>query len=177
MEAIRINPEEFKLINFINYYNDNYEELLSDFPNYVSRICLIDKDYMDVVTFDEDYEELENAHDYERLLLEEEYALHFVIGRTDENLESVEFIDGETKSLKNYVDDIYEESSIKDIGDLNLDLNHLVGLLLDFEDNEIVISVVNFEHGGELSMPRIIEVDDCGDLEETIKSLINRFTA
>ena len=29
MEPIRINPDEFKLENFINYYNDNVEELLS----------------------------------------------------------------------------------------------------------------------------------------------------
>ena len=52
MEAIRVNPDEFKLENFINYYNDNVEELLSEYPNYVSRICLIDRDYMDVVVFD-----------------------------------------------------------------------------------------------------------------------------
>ena len=64
MEPIRINPDEFKLENFINYYNDNVEELLSEYPNYVSRICLIDRDYMDVVIFDEDYEELEDASDY-----------------------------------------------------------------------------------------------------------------
>ena len=51
MEPIRINPDEFKLENFINYYNDNVEELLSEYPNYVSRICLIDRDYMDVVIF------------------------------------------------------------------------------------------------------------------------------
>lgn len=175
MEPIRIKPDEFKLTHLINYYNDNYEELLSEYPNYVSRICLIDKDYMDVVTFDEDYKELEDAEDYENLVLNEEYALHFVIGKTTENLETVEFIDGKTHSMKNYVDDIYEESSIKDIGDLNLDLDHLVGLLIDFEDKDILISVVNFEHGGEISTPRMIEVDDTGDLEKVIMKFINRF--
>jgi len=175
MEPIRIKPDEFKLTNFINYYNDNYEELLFDYPSNISRICLVDKDYMDVITFDEDYEELNDAEDYVKLLLEEEYALHFIIGKTTENLESVEFINGKTQSLKNYIEDAYEESSVKDIGDLNLDLDHLIGLLFDFEDNEIVISVVNFEHGGEISTPRIIEVDDCGDIENTITKLINRF--
>lgn len=175
MEPIRLHPDEFKLNNFINYYNDNYEELLSEYPNYISRICLIDKDYMDVVTFDEDYEELNEPSDYEELLLSEQYALHFVIGKTTENQESVEFIDGKNHSLKHYIDDVYEESSVKDIGDLNLDLDHLVGLLFDFEDGDIVISVVNFEHGGEMSTPRIIEVDDCGDLDKVIKKLINRF--
>ena len=77
MEPIRINPDEFKLENFINYYNDNVEELLSEYPNYVSRICLIDRDYMDVVIFDEDYEELEDASDYKKLLLME--SMHFIL--------------------------------------------------------------------------------------------------
>lgn len=175
MEPIRIKPEEFKLTNFINYYNDNYDELLFDYPENISRICLIDKDYMDVVTFDEDYENINDSQDYENILLNEEYALHFVIGKTTENLESVEFINGKSQSLKNYIEDAYEESSIKDIGDLNLDLDHLIGLLFDLEDGEIVISVVNFEHGGEISPPRIIQADDCGDLESTITKLINRF--
>ncbi|SCH66800.1 MULTISPECIES: hypothetical protein [unclassified Romboutsia] len=175
MEPIRLHPNEFKLTNFINYYKDNYDELLSEYPNYVSRICLIDKDYMDVVTFDEDYEELSDANDYEELLLSEQYALHFVIGKTTENQESVEFIDGKTQGLKHYIDDVYEEDVVKDIGDLNLDLDHLIGLLFDIEEDDLIISVVNFEHGGEMSTPRIIEVDDCGDLDETIKNFINRF--
>lgn len=162
MDPIRIKPDEFKLNNFINYYNDNYEELLEEYPNNISRICLVDKDYMDVVTFDEDYEDIEDA-------------LHFVIGKTTENQETVEFINGKTQSLRNYIDDAYEESSVKDIGDLNLDLDHLIGLLFDFEEDDIVISVVNFEHGGEMSTPRIIEVDDCGDLEESISKFIARF--
>lgn len=177
MEPIRIHPDEFKLNNFINYYNDNYEELLHDYPEYISRICLIDKDYMDVATFNEDYEELKDAEDYANLLLNEEYALHFVIGKTTENLETVEFIDGKIQNLKKYVNDIYEESSVRDIGDLNLDLNHLIGLLFDFEneDKDLIISVVNFEHGGEMSTPRIIEVDDCGDLDSIIRKFISKF--
>ena len=175
MDPIRIKPDEFKFNNFINYYNDNYEELLEEYPNNISRICLVDKDYMDVVTFDEDYEDIEDAQDYIDLLLNEEYALHFVIGKTTENQETVEFINGKTQSLRNYIDDAYEESSVKDIGDLNLDLDHLIGLLFDFEEDDIVISVVNFEHGGEMSTPRIIEVDGCGDLEESISKFIARF--
>lgn len=177
MEPIRIAPDEFKFNNFINYYKDNSEELLFDYPKEISRITLIDKDYMDVVTFDEDYEDIQESSDYESILLNGEYALHFVIGKTDESLESVEFIDGKTKSLKNYVDDIYEESTVKDIGDLNIDLDHLIGLLVDYDDEEkdIVISVVSFEHGGEISNPRIIEVEDCGDLENSITKIISNF--
>ncbi|WP_042273198.1 hypothetical protein [Faecalimicrobium dakarense] len=94
MEPIRIKPEEFKLSNFINYYKDNSEELLLEFPDSISRVCLIDKDYMDVITFDEDYEDLEEADDYINLLLDEEYSLHFAIGKTYESCEKIEFIDG-----------------------------------------------------------------------------------
>jgi len=172
MEPIRINPDEFKLENFINYYNDNVEELLSEYPNYVSRICLIDRDYMDVVIFDEDYEELEDASDYKKLLLNGEYALHFAIGKTYEGAEKVEFIDGKKYILNHYLDDIYEDNStIKDIGELSLNVDNLIGLLFDFEeeDEEIVISVVDFEHGGGLSNPRIREVDDSGDIENILK--------
>ena len=171
MEPIRINPDEFKLENFINYYNDNVEELLSEYPNYVSRICLIDRDYMDVVIFDEDYEELEDASDYKKLLLNGEYALHFAIGKTYEGAEKVEFIDGKKYILNHYLDDIYEDNStIKDIGELSLNVDNLIGLLFDFEeeDEEIVISVVDFEHGGGLSNPRIREVDDSGDIENIL---------
>ena len=46
MKSIRIKPDEFKLEKFIDYYIDNVEELLSEYPNYISRVCLIDKDYM-----------------------------------------------------------------------------------------------------------------------------------
>ena len=137
MEPIRINPDEFKLKNFINYYNDNVEELLSEYPNYVSRICLIDRDYMDVVIFDEDYEELEDASDYKKLLLNGEYALHFAIGKTYEGAEKVEFIDGKKYILNHYLDDIYEDNStIKDIGELSLNVDNLIGLLFDFEEED-----------------------------------------
>lgn len=179
MEPIRINPDEFKLENFINYYNDNVEELLSEYPNYVSRICLIDRDYMDVIIFDEDYEELEDASDYKKLLLNGEYALHFAIGKTYEGAEKVEFIDGKKYILNHYLDDIYEDNStIKDIGELSLNVDNLIGLLFDFEeeDEEIVISVVDFEHGGGLSNPRIREVDDSGDIENILKELIEKFS-
>lgn len=176
MEPIRIKPEEFKLSSFINYYKDNSEELLLEFPNFISRVCLIDKDYMDVITSDEDYEELEDADDYISLLLDEEYSLHFIIGKTYEGCEKLEFIDGKKYSMNHYIDDLYEDAnSIKDIGELSLDLDHLVGLLFDFADGEIVISAVNFEHGGGLGTPRIQEVEDSGDLEEVIKAFIERF--
>ena len=148
MESVRINPTEFKLENFINYYNDNVGELLSEYPNYVSRICLIDRDYMDVVIF-------------------------------DEGAEKVEFIDGKKYGLNHYLEDIYEDdSTIKDIGELSLNVDNLIGLLFDFEDEdeEIVISVVDFEHGGGLSNPRIREVDDSGDIENILKELIEKFS-
>ena len=44
------------------------------------------------------------------------------------------------------------------------------------EDEEIVISVVDFEHGGGLSNPRIREVDDSGDIENILKELIEKFS-
>ena len=87
MEILRFKPEEFNISNFIDYYNDNVEELLMEYPHYISRICLIDRDYMDVVTFDEDYNNLEVAEDYKDLLVSGEYALHFAIGKTYENAE------------------------------------------------------------------------------------------
>ena len=35
MESVRINPNEFKLENFINYYNDNVGELLIMYQEFV----------------------------------------------------------------------------------------------------------------------------------------------
>lgn len=66
----------------------------------------------------------------------------------------------------------------KDIGELSLNVDNLIGLLFDFEeeDEEIVISVVDFEHGGGLSNPRIREVDDSGDIENILKELIEKFS-
>ena len=66
-------------------------------------------------------------------------------------------------------------STIKDIGELSLNVDNLIGLLFDFEDEEIIISVVDFEHGGGLSNPRIREVDDSGDIENILKELIEKF--
>ena len=178
METIRINSDEFKLANFINYYNDNICELLYEYPNYVSRICLIDRDYMDVVIFDEDYENLQDVSDYKELLLNGEYALHFAIGKTYEGAEKIEFIDGKKYMLNHYLDDMYEDdSTIKDIGEFNLNVDNLIGLLFEFDDeeSEIVISAVDFEHGGGLSNPRIREVDDSGDIEDILKKLVEKF--
>ena len=112
-------------------------------------------------------------------LLNGEYALHFAIGKTYEGAEKVEFIDGKKYILNHYLDDIYEDNStIKDIGELSLNVDNLIGLLFDFEeeDEEIVISVVDFEHGGGLSNPRIREVDDSGDIENILKELIEKFS-
>ena len=92
--------------------------------------------------------------------------------------EKVEFIDGKKYSLNHYIDDIYEDdSTIKDIGELSLNVDNLIGLLFDFEDEdgEIVISLVDLEHGGGISNPRIREVDDSGDIEEILKEFIERF--
>ena len=178
MENIRFKPDEFKLVNFISYCNDNIEELLYEYPKEVCRISLIDRDYMDVITYDEDYENIEDVNDYIELLLNGENALLFPIGKTYEGCEKVEFIDGKKYSLNHYMDDIYEDdSTIKDIGELNLNLDNLIGLSFDFEDedDEIVISLVDLEHGGGISNPRIREVDDSGDIEEILKEFIERF--
>ena len=178
MEIFRFKKEKFNLENFIHYYNDNIEELLMEYPHYVSRICLIDRDYMDVIIFDEDYEYLNDAKDYKELLVNGEYALHFAIGKTYENAEKVELIDGSKFVLNHYMEDIYEEdNTVKDIGDLSLNMDNLIGLLFELaeENNEIVVYPVDFEHGGEISNPRIRIADDCGDLEEIIKNILERF--
>ena len=103
MEIFRFKKEKFNLENFIHYYNDNIEELLMEYPHYVSRICLIDRDYMDVIIFDEDYEYLNDAKDYKELLVNGEYALHFAIGKTYENEEKVELIDGIKFAILGYM--------------------------------------------------------------------------
>ena len=169
MEILRFKDEEFNLASFIHYYNDNIEELLSEYPHYISRVCLVDRDYMDVIVFDEDYENLSDAKDYADLLKEGEYALHFVIGKTYEGAEKIELLNGQTYGLNHYMEDIYEdENTIRDIGDLSLNVDNLIGLLFDLEDDEIVVHPVDFEHGGEISQPRIRKVDYCGDMEEIL---------
>jgi len=92
MEPIRIKPDEFKLTNFINYYNDNYEELLFDYPSNISRICLVDKDYMDVITFDEDYEELNDAFksaDFNKIM-NISTQIQTTVNSTNEKMKSIE---------------------------------------------------------------------------------------
>lgn len=177
MEPIRISTDEFKLRNFINYYEDNIKEMLYDCEKYLTRVNLIDRDYLDVVVFDEDYEEIENASDYESLLLNEEYALLFIVGKTHEGNEKFEFIDGTKYVMKHYLNDEYQDkNTIKDIGDLNLDVDHLVGILIDVEDidgRDYLISIVNYEKG---SNPSIQEVEETGDIEEILNKLIERFS-
>lgn len=176
MEILRFKNDEFNMESFIHYYNDNIEELLSEYPHYVSRACLVDRDYMDVIVFDEDYENLNDAKDYTDLLKEGEYALHFVIGKTYEGAEKVELLNGQTYGLNHYMEDIYEdENTIKDIGDLSLNVDNLMGLLFDLEDDEIVVHPVDFEHGGEISQPRIRKVDYCGDMEKILINILDEF--
>ena len=178
MEIARFKFNEFDLNSFIEYYNDNVEELLMEYPNNISRVCLIDRDYMDVVIFDEDYEDIKCADDYKDLLINGQYDLHFAIGKTYEGNEKIELIDGQKYVLNHYMDDIYEDNNtIKNIGDLNINVDNLMGLLFELEegDDEIVITPVDFEHGGDISQPVIRKVDDCGDLEEVFSNIIDRF--
>lgn len=174
MEPVRIDNGKFKIKNLINYYNDNVREMLCECSNSVTRVNLIDKDYLDVIVFDEDYEEVNEASDYEEKLVDEEYSLLFIIGKTHEGLDKFEFIDGTKYIMKHYAGDIYsEEKSIKDIGDLSIDLDHYIGMLIDFADNEYIISLVNYEKG---MAPSISEVEDSGDIEDIAKELIDKFT-
>ncbi|MGL6106211.1 hypothetical protein [Romboutsia sp.] len=175
MKLIRTKPEEFKIEKFIEYISDNLEELLLEYPKEISRVCLIDKDYLDVILFEEEYEEINNSKDYADILLSEEYGLLLTIAKTNENLDKLEFIDGKKYSLSHYIDDIYQDNAIKDIGDLSLDMSHLVSILVDLDDGEIVLSLVNFEHGGQISQPKIMEAEDSGDFEEVVKVLVEKF--
>ena len=178
MEILRFKKDEFNLEGFMHYYNDNIEELTFEYPRYVSRICLIDKDYMDVITFDEDYENIEDESEYTEILTSGEYDLLFTVGKTYENAEKIELIDGNKYGLNHYMEDIYEDdNAIKDIGDLSLNVDNLIGLLFELEEDtdEIAVHPVDFEHGGEISQPRIRKCDDCGDLEEVLKNLLERF--
>ena len=176
MEILRFKKEEFNMESFIHYYNDNIEELLFEYPNYISRVCLVDRDYMDVIVFDEDYENINDEKDYADLLIEGEYALHFVVGKTYEGAEKIELLNGKKYSLNHYIEDIYEDdNTIKDIGDLSLNVDNLIGLLFDLEDDEIVVHPVDFEHGGEISQPRIRKVDYCGHIEEILVNILNKF--
>lgn len=179
MEVLRVKKEEINLENFINYYNENIEELLYEYPDYISRICLIDKDYMDVLTCDDDYYDIKNAIDYKELLLDGEYSLLFSVGKTYEGAQKIEIIDGQIYGLSYYVDDIYEnENTIKEIGETNINVDNLIGLLFDYEEdeNEIVVHLVDFEHGGEISHPRIKKVDNGGDIQELLSKFISRFS-
>ena len=175
MQAIRVKPDEFKLNNFIEYVSDNQEELLVEYPDEIRRICLVDRDYLDVVLFDEDYEDINNSQDYTDLVLNEEYAILLTIAKTNENLDKLYFINGKSYSLSHYIDDIYEDNSIRDIGELSLNMSNLVSILVDIEEDELHLSLVNFEHGGQISQPRILEVEDSGDFEEIAKELIEQF--
>ena len=128
MEILRFKKDEFNLEGFMHYYNDNIEELTFEYPRYVSRICLIDKDYMDVITFDEDYENIDSEKEYANILTSGEYDLHFVVGKTYENAEKIELLDGHKYSLNHYSDDIYEDDyAIRDIGDMSLNMDNLMG--------------------------------------------------
>ena len=176
MEILRFKKDEFNLESFIHYYNENIEELLYNYPHYISRVCLVDRDYMDVIVFDEDYDNINNIKDYVDLLHDGEYGLHFVVGKTYEGAEKVELLHGEKYILNHYMDDIYEDkNTIKDIGDLSLNVDNLIGLMFDLEENEVVVHPVDFEHGGEISNPRIRKVDYCGDMEEKLVKILEEF--
>lgn len=176
MKPIKVNTEEFRLDDFLNYYENNIEELISDTIDVRIGINLIDKDYMDVLHFEEDYEDYERASDFKDALLNDDYALLLTIGRTYEGNEKVEFIDGKKYNLTYYQGDIYlEENTIKDIGDLNLDLNHFIGLLVNIENDELDMSVVNYNHGCGVGTPSIAEIEETGDLEGIIKEFVERF--
>ena len=129
-------------------------------------------------TSDEDYENIDSEKEYANILTSGEYDLHFVVGKTYENAEKIELLDGHKYSLNHYSDDIYEDDyAIRDIGDMSLNMDNLMGLLFEYEEDtdEIAVHPADFEHGGEISQPRIRKCDDSGDLEEILKNMLERF--
>ncbi len=176
MEILRFKKDEFNMSNFIHYYNENIEELLHEYPTNMKSISLIDTDYMDVMTDREDYEDIQDESDYIDILSEGEYALHFVVGKTYEDQDKIELIDGNKYLLNHYMDDEYEDANtLKDIGDLSLNVDNFIGLLFEVEDKDIVVHPVDFEHGGEVSHPGIRKVDYCGDVEEKLVKILEEF--
>jgi hypothetical protein len=164
---IKFDIDEFRLDDFINYYEENVEELLVEYDDLDKSIAFVDKDYMDVFNSDEDAKDA---------LLDEEYSLLFVLAKTYSENEKLEFIDGRKYNLTYYNGDLYESKlTIKNIGDLNLDLDHFVGILFDYEDGELEVSIVNYEHNQGIGRPSISIVEDAGDLEEIITEFLERF--
>ncbi|MGL5507358.1 MAG: hypothetical protein ACRDB0_05585 [Paraclostridium sp.] len=164
---IKFDIDNFRLDDFIEYYEDNIEELLSDYEDIDKSISFVDKDYMDVFNSDEDAKEA---------LLSEEHSLLFTFAKTYCENEKVELIDGRKYNLTYYDGDVYESKLIiKDIGDLNLDLDHFIGVLFDYEDGEIDISIVNYEHNQGIGRGSISTVEDAGEIEEIIIEFLERF--
>lgn len=164
---IKFDINEFRLDDFINYYEENIEELLFDYDDVDKSIAFVDKDYMDVFNSEEDAKEA---------LINEEYSLLFVLSKTYSENEKLEFIDGRKYNLTYYNGDLYESKlTIKNIGDLNLDLDHFVGVLFDYEGGELEISIVNYEHNQGIGRGSISTVEDAGDLEEIITEFLERF--
>lgn len=164
---IKFDIDDFRLDDFIDYYEENIEELLADYEDIDKNIAFVDKDYMDVFNSDENAKES---------LLDEEYSLLFVLAKTYSENEKVEFIDGRKYNLTYYDGDVYESKlTIKDIGDLSLDLDHFVGVLFDYEDGELDISIVNHEHNQGIGRASINAVEDAGQLEEIIIEFLERF--
>ena len=164
---IKFDIDEFRLEDFINYYEENVEELLVEYDDLDKSIAFVDKDYMDVFNSDEDAKDA---------LLDEEYSLLFVLAKTYSENEKLEFIDGRKYNLTYYNGDLYESKlTIKNIGDLNLDLDHFVGILFDYEDGELEVSIVNYEHNQGIGSPSICTVEDAGELEEIITEFLERF--
>lgn len=164
---IKFDIDDFRLEDFINYYEENIEELLADYEDIDHSIAFVDKDYMDIFNSEDDAKEA---------LLNEEYSLLFILAKTYLENEKLELIDGRKYNLTYYNGDLYEsQATIKDIGDLNLDLDHFVGVLFDYENGELEISIVNHEHGQGIGSSNINTVEDAGDLEEIIVEFLERF--
>lgn len=175
MKPITVLTKEMKLTRLLEYINENVGELLFDYDETLRKIILIDNDYHDVILDEEAYDDIEDEQDYENLLLNEEYALLLTVAKTNENLDTLEFITGDRYSLSYYAKDQYESETIKDIGDLSLNMNNLISLYVDYYDNEIHISLVNFEYSDEVMNPKINEIEDGGDFEEIVLKFIEKF--
>ena len=86
------------------------------------------------------------------------------------------------KNIKNFINACYlyegESSYILEYlyYNRNAEIKNWSSVICYIQDEEIVISVVDFEHGGGLSNPRIREVDDSGDIENILKELIEKFS-
>ncbi|MGL5755696.1 MAG: hypothetical protein ACRCYC_10260 [Paraclostridium sp.] len=182
MKTINFNFNEFNLSTFIDDYSKDVRKVFGiNNKEPLGRIVeMLNHNTLEPIFFDEPL----NKEGLINKLENEEGAIFFPLGcLADESMRFFRFIDLKKYKISegiienNYFEEDLESDTedILSFGNLNIDRDTSIGIVLTKINNKLFISVAQYEFGSCLSLPTLSLKENSGDLSNIVINFISRY--